>query len=79
MCSTNKTLPKLTADIFNRPDCQKWARYAAVDEGGWVYVYSDKPNIAARNWDAQLYSKATLIGINYDSSDWANSLVEREK
>lgn len=77
MENNNAKLPKLTADIFNRPECPKWARYAAVDEGGWVYVYSDKPNIAARNWDAQLYSKATLIGINYDSSDWKNSLIER--
>ena len=77
MENSNAKLPKLTVDIFNRPDCPEWARYAAVDEGGWVYVYPDKPNIAARNWDAQLYSKATLMGINYDSSDWANSLIER--
>lgn len=28
MKNNNAALPKLTADIFNRPDCPKWAKVA---------------------------------------------------
>ena len=27
----DKKLPKLTAEVFNRPDCPEWAKYAAVN------------------------------------------------
>ena len=27
-------LPKLTAEVFDRPDCPEWAQYAVVDKDG---------------------------------------------
>jgi hypothetical protein len=33
-------LPKLTAEVFNREDCPKWAKWAAVSNG--VLIFADK-------------------------------------
>ena len=34
-----KTYPKLTAEIFDLPNCPDWAVAAAVDRNGRCYVY----------------------------------------
>lgn len=75
MCSTNKTLPKLTVDIFNRPDCPEWAKWAAVDADGAGHIFDGKPDRGSLYW-RDYYVNATYIG-RYDASDWQNSLIER--
>lgn len=69
-------LPKLTTEVFNRPDCPEWARYAAVDGNGIAHYYDEQPypmdtffyNSRAHHWSVEGY---------FDSSDWKNSLIER--
>ena len=36
-----KQLPKLTAEVFDRPDCPAWAKYAAMDIDGKVFYFED--------------------------------------
>jgi hypothetical protein len=72
-------LPKLTAEVFDRPDCPEWAKYAAVDKNGKAYYFINKPKCCNAGyfrdlgWDAGNFM---LIG-DFDSSDWQNSLIER--
>lgn len=70
-----KTLPKLTADIFNRPDCPEWAKWAAVDKSGECYVYSGIPIRRYHAWRF-LFGECYYVG-RRDASDWQNSLIER--
>lgn len=59
-------LPKLTAEVFDRPDCPEWAKYASVKKDGRVIFYSDKT------------SPGVIKDIGFfDPTDWLNSLVER--
>lgn len=67
--------PKLTVDIFDRPDCPEWARYAAVDADGAGHIFDGKPDKGSLYW-RDYYVNATYIG-RYDVSDWQNSLIER--
>ena len=39
----DKQLPKLTAEVFDRPDCPKWAKYAAVDNDGMAVLFKHRP------------------------------------
>ena len=32
-------MKKLTKDVFNYPECPKWAKYAAVDSDGCAFYY----------------------------------------
>lgn len=69
-------LPKLTAEIFDRPDCPEWAQYAAVDMNGIAYYYDDKPFPT----ETFFYNKCAyhqMIEGDFDASDWENSLIER--
>lgn len=66
--------PKLTVDIFYRPDCPEWAKWAAVDEDGKGYLYSIEPDRGLHAW--HLSACDEYVG-KYDSSDWQNSLIER--
>jgi hypothetical protein len=70
-------LPKLTAEVFDRPNCPEWAKWAAVDKNGYAHFYGSKPKIydgrfmeryGEGNWD---------ISGKFDASDWQNSLIER--
>ena len=36
---------KLTTEVFDRPDCPEWAKYAAVDDDGIACYFSVKPTI----------------------------------
>lgn len=67
--------PKLTVDIFDRPDCPEWARWAAVDADGSGHVFDGKPDRGSLYWRGY-YVNAIYIG-RYDVSDWQNSLIER--
>lgn len=66
--------PKLTVDIFDRPDCPEWAKWAAVDEDGKGYLYSSEPARGLHVFHFGLDND--YIG-DYDPSDWQNSLIER--
>lgn len=83
-CSQSVTdcnqLPKLTAEVFDRPDCPEWARYAAVDAACLAYWYQYPP-IADERVGAWEYSKnkRQLIDQYFNRSDWQNSLIERPK
>lgn len=69
-------LPKLTAEVFERPDCPEWVNYAAVDKSGMVFVYTKKPKVKSSTWDAPC-GDFLFIGSDFDASDWQNSLIER--
>lgn len=40
----DKPLPKLTAEVFNHPDCPAWANYAAVHNGNLIFT-NQEPRI----------------------------------
>ena len=69
-------LPKLTVDVFDRPDCPAWAKYATVDKDGRGFYYHNKPQKNDYNWGLSDIVGCKLIG-DFDPSDWENSLVER--
>ena len=76
------TLPKLTAEVFDRPDCPKWAKIAVVNRNGKAYYggYKDARINCSGGW-CGLYEeqgKWERIGNDlFDASDWQNSLIER--
>jgi hypothetical protein len=73
----DKPLPKLTAEVFDRPDCPEWAQYAVVDCDGYAWWYKDVPTrgVAGKWFCDDTYWKGTH-GI-WDASDWQNSLIKR--
>jgi hypothetical protein len=69
-------LPKLTSEVFDRPDCPAWANYAAVDANGKGFYFRSEPKKSENAW--QLPPDCKLAHINkFDSSDWGNSLIRR--
>lgn len=71
-------LPKLTVDVFNRPDCPKWAKYAAVGSDGRCFVCREYPvKIGGTRWaNPESYWEKYIYG-QFDTSDWSNSLIKR--
>lgn len=61
------TFPKLTATIFNRPDCPDWCNAAMVSSSGIAY------------WvDGDFETRCKEItGLRFDASDWQHSLIKR--
>ena len=72
-----KELPKLTAEVFNRPDCPKWAQWAAVNWDGRVFFYSDKPMMCRSAFGKLTGKTQLLIEETFDALDWEDSLVQR--
>ena len=74
-------LPKLTAEVFDRPDCPEWAKYAAVDSNGAGYYYSEKPFILSDSFGWGMVcsenNRSEFISYEFNNSDWQNSLIER--
>lgn len=74
-------LPKLTAEVFDRPDCPEWAKFAAVDADGTVWVYDNEPWTSKENgcWicHAHIDEGLACIAEGFDPSDWQKSLIER--
>ena len=54
----------------------KW-RFAAVDKGGEVWVYSGKPERDHNFWHVKS-SVGMSVGEDYDASNWKESLIKRE-
>lgn len=73
--------PKLTAEVFDRPDCPEWARWAAVDACGAAYWYEECPNtplFCDTRWHPiRLGSKIRSCSERFDAADWEHSLIER--
>lgn len=72
-------LPKLTAEVFDRPDCPEWAQYAAVDGTECAYWYKNKPVPLGMYWFATDSILEKISGISFDASGWQHSLIERQE
>ena len=77
----NKAEPKpqlkqLDQSVFNGLD-EKW-RFAAVDKNGecWTYTYRPAVVPVSGNWTGA--NKPVCFGEGYDTSNWQNSLIERD-
>jgi hypothetical protein len=70
-------LPKLTAEVFDRPDCPEWANYASVNADGEVWFHARKPKIVDNFWCAGSPEKMYQRHKEFDAFDWKNSLVKR--
>ena len=75
-------LPKLTTDVFDRPDCPKWAKWAAVDESGRAYWYASLPKNEIYSLTRQCVwhngsKNFEIIPGKFDASKWERSLIER--
>lgn len=86
-CKKAATLPKLTVEVFNRPDCPEWACFAAVDKNGEAHFYSRKPlsDSVYSCWyiawctdrDNLLRIESARRAVQFDASDWQHSLIQR--
>jgi hypothetical protein len=71
-------LPKLTAEIFDRPECPTWANYAVVNEVGKGFYFQSEPERTDHTWQIPPDHGIADIG-KFDASDWKNSLIKRPK
>lgn len=69
-------LPKLTEEVFDRPECFAWADYAAVGADGKGFYFQSEPAKTDHAWRLPDDCKIANIGI-FDASDWENSLIKR--
>ena len=75
---TTATLPKLTAEVFDREDCPADAKIAVVNHDGSVCFGSfatAEPFIGG--WRGNGNGSWTQIPGKWDATDWKNSLIER--
>ena len=74
-------LPKLTAEVFDLPDCPEWAKYAAVNADGKVAIFSAMPGSTYTGWKVVFNNTDIQADVlecgKFDPSDWQNSLIER--
>ena len=72
-------LSKLTAEVFNSPDCPEWAMFASVNEDGSAYYWAWYPKIDEKehHWMAKGFYNWFRIEGTFDSSDWRSSLISR--
>ena len=72
-------LPKLTAEVFSRPDCPEWAKWAAVDKYRNAMWYAEEPKtVGSVFWNSHSGQIQEIPG-KFDASDWENSLIARSK
>lgn len=71
----NVKAPVLTEEVFYRPDCPRWAQYAAVDFHGMACWFEHAPIAVNGEWQESGGSYQE-IGI-YDGSNWFGSVVVR--
>ena len=70
-------LKQLDQSVFDGLD-EKW-RFAAVDKNGSVYKFRFTPKVSGDSYFCdEGYHKYSLVGTGYDTSNWQNSLIERE-
>jgi hypothetical protein len=74
-------LPKLTAEVFDHPDCPEWAKWAAVNADGNLFFFEEKPvnNIVCGGWHVEGCKVISFFNKKkFAPSDWQNSLIERQ-
>ena len=70
-------LKQLDQSIFDGLD-EKW-RFAAVGKNGSVYKFRFTPKVFRDSYLCdEGYHKCSLVGEGYDTSNWQNSLIERD-
>ena len=69
-------LKQIDQSVFNGLD-EKW-RFAAVDEDSRAFKFDCEPAINCDEWYEGHGQKKVLIGTGYDTTNWKNSLIERE-
>lgn len=72
-----KECQTLSTAVFDLPECPNWAKYAAVDDDGRAFWYSDEPSVNAY-WGTLFGGVKRIPGV-FDSSDWENSLLVKLK
>ena len=78
--SKEPQLKQLDQSIFDGLD-EKW-RFAAVDSNGGAYIYEHEPHLYYDRdyWCVREGNYKNLThSAEYDTTDWQNSLIEREK
>lgn len=73
----SEQLPKLTVEVFDRPFCPEWSRYAAVDKDGEGWYYEEKPVVGDSHNFVNTAARARKVDGEFDATDWQNSLIER--
>lgn len=75
-----ESLPKLTAEIFNHPDCPKWAKTAAVNADGTAAWWSGTYVKTFMNgwicYSSMPYDWRPIPG-KFDATGWEYSLIKR--
>ena len=67
-------LPKLTAKVFDRPDCPKWANYAAVDRDGIGRVFECEPMAEEDGWYS--FGSEELVGGGVTRDHYKSTIVK---
>jgi hypothetical protein len=77
--SGQKDFPELTAEVFDRPDCPDWAKYAAVDVLGKAYFFEYEPYLkkAVKQWWVDAGNWTRIKDIFFLNSNYASSLIVR--
>lgn len=69
-------LKKLDQSVFDGLD--EDIVFAAVDADGRAFVFDTKPDLMSCEWDVRLYKTCRFIEHGYDTTNWQNSLIERD-
>lgn len=64
---------KLTQAVFKHPKCPTWAKWAAIDEDGGIFVFEEKPKIIGAGHGDSNYECISYV------PGWQNTLIKREK
>ena len=75
--SKEPKLKQLDQSVFDGASNDK--RFFAIDEDGQGWFYRDRPSINEddKRWTEPNYT-STRAGVGYDTSNWRDSLIERE-
>ena len=74
--SKQSKLKTLDQSVFDGLD-EKW-RFAAVDANSKAFVFSLEPTARSYEWYAESIFDHKEIGEGYDTSNWKESLIERD-
>lgn len=76
-----KKRPKLTQEVFDRPDCPEWAEWAVVEGDGKAFWFSKKPKVFEESKVDQIWycpgTKYERIDGEFDASTWRESLIKK--
>lgn len=75
--TSEDVLPELTPEVFDLPECPKWAKYAAVDADGRAYWYSEELTLLSSMWTPSGCKGVRKIPGKFHALDWKNSLIQK--